>query len=127
KSYRGNVEQYSPQMVNDGDYETYFATDDDEKKAVIEINLGEVQEIAGVIVQEYIPLGQRVDGYSIECRVDGRWKEIVSGKKIGYKRIILEGRASASDIEFPACDGVRLKIEDALACPLISTIQVIGE
>ena len=95
--------------------------------ATIEIDPGEVQEVSGVVIQEYISLGQRVDGYAIECRVNGSWKEIVSGKKIGYKRIILEGRASAKDVEFPASDGVRLKIENALACPLISTFQVIGK
>lgn len=126
-SFRGNVKQYSPQMVNDGDYETYFATNDEEKSATLEINLGEVKEIEGVILQEYIALGQRVDGYTIECRVDGEWKEITSGKKIGYKRIILEGRVAAKDIKFPACDAVRLNINNALECPLISTFQVIGE
>ena len=49
-----------------------------------------------------------------------------SGKKIGYKRIILEGRAFAADIEFPVTDAVRLTIKNALACPLISTFQVLG-
>ena len=126
-SFRGNAKQYSPQMVIDGDFETWFATDDEEKSAVIEVDLGDVQEIKGVIVQEYIPLGQRVDGYTVECRVDGEWKEVFSGQKIGYKRIVLEGRASATDVKFPAADAVRLKINNALACPLISTFQVVGE
>lgn len=45
--------------------------------------------------------GKRVDSYSIECRVDGKWVEVFSGKKIGSKRIILEGRTSAKDIKFP--------------------------
>ena len=126
-SFRGNAKQYSPQMVTDGDYETYFTVNNDQESAIIEIDLGKTQEIEGVIIQEYIPLGQRVDGYIIECKVDGEWKEIVSGKKIGYKRIILEGRASAKDIDFPATNAVRLKIDNALACPLISTFQVIGE
>jgi alpha-L-fucosidase len=125
-SFRGNASQYSPQMVNDGAYETYFATDETVKSAVIEVDLGSVQEIDGFIIQEYIPLGQRVDGYTIECRIDGKWAEVFSGKKIGYKRIVLEGRASAADNTFPATDGVRLKIENALACPLISTFQVVG-
>jgi alpha-L-fucosidase len=126
-SFRGNANKFSPQMVNDGNYETYFATADTVRSAVIEVDLGSVQEIDGFIIQEFIPLGQRVDGYTIECRVDGKWKEVFSGKKIGYKRIILEGRASASDIKFPAADGVRLKIENALACPLINTFSVIGK
>jgi len=125
-SYRGKANNFSPQMINDGNYETYFATDDAVRSAVIEVDLGSVQEINGFILQEYIPLGQRVDGYTIECRVDGKWKEVFSGKKIGYKRIVLEGRASAADITFPAADGVRLKIENAMVCPLISTFQIIG-
>lgn len=125
-SYRGNAHKFSPQMINDGNYETYFATDDPIKSAVIEVDLGSVQEIDGFIIQEYIPLGQRVDGYTIECRVDGKWKEVFSGKKIGYKRIILEGWASAAEIKFPETDGVRLSIENALACPLINTFQILG-
>jgi len=125
-SYRGNAHEFSPQMINDGNYETYFATDDAIRNAVIEVDLGSVQEIDGFIIQEYIPLGQRIDGYTIECRVDGSWIEVFSGKTIGYKRIILEGRASALDVKFPAADGVRLKVENALASPLISTFQVVG-
>ena len=113
-------------MLVDGDYDTYFATDYAIRDAVIEVDLGSVQEIDGIIIQEYIPLGQRIDGYTIECRVDGKWMEVFSGKHIGYKRIILEGRASAKDIEFPATDGVRLKVENAMASPLISTFQIVG-
>jgi len=125
-SVRGNAAKYAPEKLIDGDYETYYATDDVVKDAVIEIDLGRVHKVNGFIIQEYIPLGQRVDGYSIECRLDGKWVTVFSGKKIGYKRIILEGRASASKLRFPETDHVRLKIEKALACPLISTFQVIG-
>ncbi|RLD83179.1 MAG: hypothetical protein DRJ07_07160 [Bacteroidetes bacterium] len=124
-SFRGNAKEYSPEMIIDGDYETYFATNDSIKNTILELDLGDVQEIAGFIIQEYVPLGQRVDGYSIECRVDEKWIEVFSGQKIGYKRIILEGRASAKDIKFPETNGVRLKINNALACPLISTFQVV--
>ncbi|MFP4367934.1 MAG: alpha-L-fucosidase, partial [Bacteroidales bacterium] len=126
-SFRGNAIEYSPQMVNDGNYETYYSAPDDKRSAIIEIDLGSVQEIDGFIIQEYIPLGQRIDGYSVECRVDDKWEEVFSGKKIGYKRIILEGRASAAGIEFPASDGVRLIIENSLACPLINTFSIIGK
>jgi alpha-L-fucosidase len=125
-SHRGRDNKYSPQMAIDGDFESYFATDDSIRSAVIEIALENVQEIDGFILQEYIPLGQRVNGYSLECRVNGNWEEVYSGNTIGYKRIILEGRASATGIDFPATDGVRLRIENALACPLISSISVIG-
>ena len=58
--------------------------------------------------------------------VDGQWAEVFAGKTIGYKRIILEGQASAENMSFPATSKVRLNIESALACPLISTFQVVG-
>ena len=124
---RGKSGKFSPEMLFDNNYDTYFATDDSVFNAIIEIDLGSVQEIKGFIIQEYIPLGQRIDGYSIECRVDGEWQEVFSGIKIGFKRIIIEGKASASEINFPSSDAVRLVIHDALACPLISTLRIIGE
>jgi alpha-L-fucosidase len=125
-SIRGDETQYGPEKAIDGEYATYYATDDGVTNATLVLDLGQVREIDGFILQEYIPLGQRVDGYSLECRVDGEWREVFSGKKIGYKRIILEGWASAKDKAFPATDRVRLKINQALACPLISTFQVIA-
>jgi alpha-L-fucosidase len=119
-------EKYSPVNVADGNFDTYFATADNATNAVIEVVLPKPQKVDGFIIQEYIPLGQRVTGYSIECRVDGQWVSVFAGKKIGYKRIILEGRANAADKKFPVTDAVRLKIENARACPLISTFQIIG-
>jgi alpha-L-fucosidase len=118
--------KYSPANVVDGKYDTYFATADNVTNAVIEVTLPKPQKVDGFILQEYIPLGQRVTGYSLECRVDGQWVPVFAGNNIGYKRIILEGRANAAGKKFPVTDAIRLKIESARACPLISTFQVIG-
>ncbi len=123
---RGDDPAFGPNKATDGEYDTYFATDDSVTTATIEVELGAVREIDGFILQEYIPLGQRVDAYTLECRVDGKWTPVFSGRKIGYKRILLEGRSSAADHQFPAADAVRLKIDKALACPLINNFQIIG-
>lgn len=125
-AHRGNDPQYAAAMATDGKDDTYFATDDAVTTATLEVEFGKTLTPAGFILQEYIPLGQRVDGYSIECRVDGKWQPVFSGKKIGYKRIILAGRASAAKLNIPACDAVRLRIDKALASPLINNFQVIG-
>lgn len=146
--HRGNAPAYGADKAVDGDYDTYFATDDGATTASLEVALPKAQKIRGFILQEYIPLGQRVDGYAIECRVDGQWRQVFAGKKIGYKRIILEGRSSApalafkegnvdvlklqddrtqdGKIKFPVCDAVRLQITATKACPLINNFQVIG-
>lgn len=123
---RGNSATYAANKVNDNNYDSYFATDDKVTTATIEIELGKPQKIDGFIVQEYIPLGQRVEEYKIECRVDGKWIPAFSGRKIGYKRIILAGRESARDIQFPIADAVRLVILKAGSSPLINNFQVIS-
>jgi alpha-L-fucosidase len=123
---RGNSMKYEADKVNDNNYDSYFATDDSVTTATIEIELGKPVKIDGFILQEYIPLGQRVEDYSIECRLDGKWTTVFEGKKIGFKRILLEGRVSAKDVKFPVADAVRLRINKAAAAPLINNFQVIS-
>ena len=125
-AHRGNDPRFAAAMATDGDPETYFATDDGATTAAIVIDWGKVKPVEGFIIQEPITLGQRVEAYALDCRVDGQWQEVFTGKTIGYKRIILAGRASAADKKFPPCEAVRLRIEKALAAPLISNLQVIG-
>lgn len=126
-SVRGNASAFAADKVADGDFETYYATDDGVDQATIEVDLGKVQEVDGFILQEYIPLGQRIESYAIDCMVDGEWIEVFADKRIGYKRIILEGHKTAKDIKFPATDKVRLRIKSAFACPLVSTFQIVGK
>jgi len=123
---RGNDPKYAASKVNDNKYETYFATDDNVTTATVEVELGKPTKIDGFILQEYIPLGQRVDAYIIECRVNGKWQQVFEGKNIGFKRIILAGSVSAKDIKFPVSDAVRLNITKAGASPLINNFQVIS-
>ncbi|MBN8460041.1 MAG: alpha-L-fucosidase [Verrucomicrobia bacterium] len=125
--HRANNPQFAADKANDGNYDTYFATDDNATTAVIELDLGGTRKIDGFILQEYIPLGQRVNGYTIECRANGKWEPAFAGKTIGYKRIILAGRGSAAETKFPDADAVRLRITNSLAPPLINNIHVISE
>lgn len=66
------------------------------------------------LVQEYIPLGQRVKSFTVEVFADGSWKEVAAGTTIGYKRILRFPGVKASKLRF--------NIKDAKACPAISTI-----
>ena len=118
--------KYSASKIVDGKYDTYFASSDNSRDVVLEFILDKPSKIDGFILQEYIPLGQRVEEYSIECMVNGEWEEVFSGKHIGYKRIILSGEANCKDITFPKTDKIRLKMNDALASPLINNFQIIS-
>jgi len=146
--HRGNDANYAADRAVDNDYDTYFATDDGKTEATLEVTLPQPQKIGGFLIQEYIPLGQRIEDYTIECRVNGQWQPVFAGKKIGYKRIILEGRSATPALAFdegnidihklkeappqggklklPIADAVRLKVRKAKACPLINNFQIIA-
>ena len=110
---RGGSRRYAPANILDADYDTYWATDDDVRKASFTVTLPEARTFNRVQIQEYIPLGQRVAAFSIEALgEDGQWKTIANETTIGYKRIVHTPVTTAT--------AVRVNIEDALACPVIN-------
>lgn len=115
-SARGDSPLYGAEMVTDGKKETYWATNDEEKTASLEIDLGENKLISYVMIQEYIQLGQRVKNFSVEIEKGGQWQEVAKGTTIGYKRILR--------IDPMEAQKVRLVISDSKACPVISNIGV---
>jgi alpha-L-fucosidase len=123
---RGGDPRFAPDRATDGDSDTYFAPEDDVRKATIEVKLPRPQKIDGFVMQEPIALGQRITGYRIECHADNQWTPVFSGRTIGYKRIILAGHSDAAKLRLPVADGVRLVITDSLACPLVSNFQIVG-
>lgn len=83
---------YRPEHLVDGSDETYWATTDAVSTADISIKLSKRAAVNNLMLQEYIPLGQRVEAFAIETAdADGQWKPIDtvdSLTTIGYKRII---------------------------------------
>jgi alpha-L-fucosidase len=113
-SYRGRP--FVASNVNDGDPETYWTTPDDVKSASVTINLGARTEVNRILLQEYIKLGQRVSKYSVYAMVDEKWVKVADGTTIGYKVIRKFPVVNTTDM--------RLTIEDAKACPVISNIEL---
>ena len=107
-----NVEKYGPQFMFDGDPETWFAVNDDESKVEVEITLDGQKTFNRVVVQEYIPLGQRVKSFSVQYKKDGKWSAWKTGTTIGHKRILLGPSVTT--------DAVKFKINTTKACPVIS-------
>ncbi len=85
---RGNKSVYSPENVNDGDLTTYWATNDSVTKASLTINFDTPTEVNRLVLQEHIPLGQRVKKFSVAAEIDGAWTTIDTQTTIGYKRIL---------------------------------------
>ncbi|SHI57038.1 alpha-L-fucosidase [Arenibacter nanhaiticus] len=113
---RGNAKKYNADNLTDGDKDTYWATDDAVTNATVTLDFGEPTEFNRFLVQEYIPLGQRVQEFSVEALIDGSWKELAKATTIGYKRILRLPTVKATKL--------RVHIKQAKACPVISNIEV---
>jgi alpha-L-fucosidase len=115
-SYRGKSKTYSPAMLNDGNKNTYWATDDNIKQASIVIGLKKNTKVKYVVLEEYIRLGQRVSKFNIEAWEGGKWKKVADATTIGHKRILkLDGAET---------EKIRVNILSSRACPLLSGISV---
>lgn len=115
-SWRGQSSKFNPKNVTDGDKTTYWCTDDDVLKASLVIDLGQPVQVNRLLVQEAIRLGQRVQKFSIDAMIAGRWEPVMSGTTIGAKRILRFPDVMTSKIRF--------NILEAKACPVISNIEL---
>ncbi|MGD9346902.1 MAG: alpha-L-fucosidase [Candidatus Aminicenantes bacterium] len=99
----------------DGDPETYWATDDGVTNASLELDFKKPVEISAVLMQEFIPLGQRVRSFSIDAYIDDTFDRVANGVTVGNRRIV----------KFDTVYVRRLKINfEARACPVIANIEV---
>lgn len=106
--------KFGPANMLDGNYDTYFATDDDVATVDIEFALDGAKTFNRVMLQEYIPLGQRVKSFEIQVKQDGAWKPWGRGTTttIGHKRIVLGETVTA--------DAVKVRILSSKACPVLN-------
>ncbi len=95
---RGNSSDYSAENVNDGKGETYWATDDTVNDAQLTLEFDEPTEVNRLLLQEFIPLGQRVKNFIVEVEVDGEWIEVDGQTTIGHRRILRFKTLKASKI-----------------------------
>jgi alpha-L-fucosidase len=115
-NHRGN--KFSGKSVTDNSYDTYWATQDSVTKAVIQFNLPHKEKINRFLLQEYIPLGQRVRKFIVEYYQNKQWHPVKMGEEtttVGYKRIL----------RFPTIltNRIRISFISARACLCINNIE----
>lgn len=81
-------QKYNVANLLDGQTKTFWATADQVKQANITLELKQVTTFDIISLQEYIPLGQRIEGYSLEIWENNTWKKVYEGTSIGAKRLI---------------------------------------
>ena len=105
--------KYRVSNLLDADYDRYWAVPDGVLTPSFTATLDGEKTFNRVVLQEYIPLGQRVSGFTVEVLCDGAWREVAAETTVGYKRIVLlDSPVTAS--------AVRVRITDALACPVLN-------
>jgi alpha-L-fucosidase len=111
---RGNA--FAASNVTDNNNDTYWATNDEVTAGFLEINLGKVQTVKYILLQEYIQLGQRVKAFDVEVWTDDAWHKVASATTIGYKRILKLTPVQTGR--------VRVNITASKACPVISNVAI---
>jgi len=103
----------SPQEVKsltDDDYMTYWMAE--KETPSIELTLEGKKTFDRILLQEKITVGQRVEKFKLEAKIDGDWKLITEGTTIGYKRLLR--------IPEVTTDKVRLIILQSRATPALA-------
>ncbi len=115
---RGNMKQYKASRLLDGDYDSYWTTNDEDLTASITLKLKKAKPINRLLIQEYIPLGQRVAAFNVEYynKEKKAWEQLASATTIGYRRILRFPEVTTNQI--------RITITESLACPVLNNIAL---
>lgn len=82
---------FTPQCLTDNNPQTYWATHDGVTQADLTITFPRPTAVNRLLLQEHIPLGQRVQAFTVEYLSGKNWQPIDCGEEtttIGYKRIL---------------------------------------
>ncbi len=117
---RADSREFGVGSLTDGRKATYWATDDGVTTADVTLQLEQPVAFNVVSLREHLPLGQRVEGFSLETRQEGAWVEFARGTSIGNRRLIRLPRKISAD-------QVRLRILAAAAAPAITEFALHAE
>lgn len=113
---RGAAVKFGSQQLTDGNYQTYWATNDEIKTANVTVDLGKITAINRIVLQEYIPLGQRLKSFSVDYWDGKDYKQLDKQTTVGFKRILTFPTLRTSRI--------RITILETKASPVLSEIQI---
>jgi len=117
---RGNGDaRFAASNVIDNKRETYWATDDQISASELVLDLGKETTFNVVRIREYLPLGQRVEGFALDQWQDNQWVEFAKGASIGNCRLVRGKSVTTSK--------VRLRITQSSVCPAIAELGLFAE
>ena len=78
---------FRPANTLDARRESFWAAPDDQRSAELVYELARPVTFDVIMLQEVIELGQRLDGFNVDVWEGSGWREILSGRSVGYKRL----------------------------------------
>lgn len=105
--------------LTDDNFDTYWATEDGVTTADIEFSFDTPTRMNRMMLQEYIPLGQRVKAFVVEYLDKNTWLPVKLNEEtttIGYKRLLR--------FETVETNGIRIRITDARGPLCLSNVGV---
>ena len=109
--------RFDVKALTDNNYDTYWATHDSVRSATLSIRFPRSTRLNRLLLQEYIPLGQRVKTFTVEYLSGKQWLPIHLNEEtttIGYKRLLRFKPISTRQL--------RIRFNDARGCLCISEI-----
>lgn len=86
------------------------------EKKQLQMKLSSATRINAIVISEDITCGERIRRYTVDGKVDGKWKVLATGSCVGHKRI--------EEIEPIEVSALRLRIEEALDTPVVTDFSV---
>lgn len=113
---RGNSRLFSPMHLNDGHDSTYWATNDRDTTAQIQLKWASPQTFNIIELEEYIPLGQRIESWEVDAFQNGEWQVLGRATTVGNRRWMRIPKVTT--------DRLRIRITDAMAELVVREIGV---
>ena len=116
----GNARLFGPGLLLDADRYSYWSTDNAVTTPALTLNLKGNKQFNVIRLRENIKLGQRIEAFTVEAFVHGKWQQIAAATSIGANRLIrLPQTVTASR--------VRLKITKSPVCIALSDFGLYKE
>ena len=110
--------RFSAAKVTDGDWDTYWSTPEGADTGSLTFRFPETTVLNRLLIQEYIPLGQRVRAFTVEVATPEGWQPVEATDSlttVGYKRLVRFRTVST--------DALKITFTDARGPLCINTVQ----
>ena len=107
-----------PAVHTADDTQTYWVAAAEDSEPSLTLMFAQPQHIGLIDIREYLPLGQRIDGWAIDIQTGTEWHEVAVGASIGNRRLVQLSAVQAH--------GVRLRVTGLPVPPAVRTMRVYG-